>query len=309
MTTIPGTGWSRWLSVVVTAAVVVSSGAALGAGCSAGGISAAPNRPRLNVVASLFPLAEVARRVGGDRVTVIDLTPSGVEPRGLAISPLQVDQIRSADVVLDVGLGFQPAVEEVAAAADRRTDTLAVLPAIGGSEPHVWLDPIAMEQVVALVAQAFQRADPAGRATYDRGARDFTAALGALDISYRSSLADCAGHELVTSNAAFARMGARYGLNEDPIAGGSGAASDPAGRLAVLANLIRAKHVKAVFTEPLASPSAAELLARQAHVKTEALDPIEGLTGSSPPHATYLSLMADDLATLLSALGCANSEG
>ena len=63
-----------------------------------------------------------------------------------------------------------------------------------------------------------------------------------------------------------------------------------------------------MFTEPLASPSAAETLAREAHVKTEVLDPIEGLTGPAPPHASYLSLMADDLATLLSALGCANSE-
>jgi zinc transport system substrate-binding protein len=226
-----------------------------------------------------------------------------VQPRGLTIGPLQVDQIQLADVVIDIGDGFQPAVEQVAA---RRTNTVAVLPAIGGAEPHVWLDPIAMQQVVALVAQAFERADPAGRAAYQSGARDFVAALGALDISYRSSLSDCAGHELVTSNAAFARLGTRYGLNEDAISGGSG--YDPR-RLALLTDLIRAKHVKAVFTEPLSSPSAAETLGRLAHVKTEVLDPIEGLTGSDPPHATYLSLMADDLATLLSTLGCANSEG
>jgi zinc transport system substrate-binding protein len=254
------------------------------------------------VVASLFPLAEVARQVGGSRITVTDLTPTGMPPQHLAIGPNQVAQIQAADVVIELGLGFQPAVESAAAAAGKG-HVVDVLPAIGGTDPDVWLDPVLMQQVVALVAQALQQADPAGRADYRRGARDFTAGLGALDISYRSSLSDCAHHELVTAQSAFGWLSARYGLHEDAISGTSPE------RLAALADLVRSKHLTTVFTEPLVPPDGAQALAREAHVRTEVLDPIEGLTaGQNQVRTTYLSLMTDNLATLISALGCSNSE-
>jgi zinc transport system substrate-binding protein len=245
-------------------------------------------------------MAEVARQVGGTRINVTDLTPTGVPPRRLAIGPGQVAQVRAADVVIELGLGFQPAVENAAAG---KANVVAVLPAIGGTDPHVWLDPVLMQQVVALVAQTLQHADPAGRADYQRGARDFTAALGALDISYRSSLSDCARHQLVTAQGAFGRLSARYGLHEDAID-----QTSPE-RMAALADLVRSKHLTTVFTEPLASPDAALALARRTHVKPEVLDPIEGLAaGQNRVRTTYLSLMTDNLATLLSALGCRNSE-
>jgi ABC-type Zn uptake system ZnuABC Zn-binding protein ZnuA len=207
------------------AAVVAVGLAAMAGGCSSGGSSAAPAPPKLTVVADVYPLADLARRVGGSRIAVVD----------------HVDPVRGADVVLGIG---------------------GMLPAVGGTDPHVWLDPVLWQKVVAIVSQAFERADPAGRADYQRGARDFTAALGALDISYRSSLSDCAHHDFVTSQPKFGRLAARYGLVEDTIG--------------------------------------------TTHVKTVVLDPIEVLTN---PHKSYLSLMNDNLATLISALKCSNSEG
>jgi zinc transport system substrate-binding protein len=291
--------FGRWCTLVVAAAVTT--------GCSYGHTSAAlPARHRLKVVAALYPLAEVARLVGGSRVAITDLTPAGIEPHGLTLRADQVATIRDAGTVIDIGRGFQSGVEQVAASGH---NTVSVLPAIGGADPHIWLDPIAMQQVVAMVARAFERADPAGTAEYDRGTRDFDAALGALDISYRTSLADCARHDIVTSHQAFGRLAARYGLVQDAIGGLSpGPRPDPR-RLAQLADLAKRKGITTVFTEPLVSDTAAQTLAREAHLKTAVLDPIEGLTPATENgHTTYLSLMADNLDRLRSALACSNSE-
>jgi zinc transport system substrate-binding protein len=282
---------ARWVGLVVASAVL--------AGCSSG--RAKPPGPaahRLKVVASLFPLAEVARRVGGALVDVVDLTPTGVEPQGLEVSAGQLMTIHGADVMLEIGGGFQPAVEAAAAVG---SNTVAVLPAVNGGDPHVWLDPVVLQQVVRLVAVTFDRADPAGRGNYDRGARDFSAALGALDISYRTSLSDCPRHDVVTSGAAFGRMADRYGFTAHPLSG-----STPAD----LAGLIRAKGVTTILTEPLSSTQAADALARQTHVKTAVLDPIQGLTAPEQARgATYLSLMTDNREALRHALGCLTSEG
>jgi hypothetical protein len=64
-----------------------------------------------------------------------------------------------------------------------------------------------------------------------------------------------------------------------------------------------------VFDDPLTPLPAALALAQQAHVKVEPLDPITGLTGPGQAgNASYLSLMADDLAALRAALACDTSD-
>jgi zinc transport system substrate-binding protein len=35
---------------------------------------------KLNIVTSFYPMAEFARQVGGDKVTVTNLIPDGIEP-------------------------------------------------------------------------------------------------------------------------------------------------------------------------------------------------------------------------------------
>jgi zinc transport system substrate-binding protein len=248
----------------------------------------------LKVVASLFPLAEAARRVGGTRVAVTDLTPTAVEPTNLNVNSEQVAAIQGADVVLEVGRGFQPALEKAAASARA---VVAVLPTVGGDDPRVWLDPVLMEQVATVLGDALTRADPLGAKEYRQGVRDFSARLGALDIDYRSSLADCARKDIVTSAEDFGRLVNRYGLVDHAI-------TDPA-RLVPLIDLAKAKGLTTVFDEPLASTAAAGSLARRARLKLEPLDPIDGLTAAEQSRgATYVSLMTDNLARLRSALAC-----
>src|SRR5215207_8882165 len=70
---------------------------------------------RLSVVASFYPIAEAAERVGEELVLVTDLTAPGVEPHDLELTPRQLGDVASADVVLYLGGGFQPAVEDAIA--------------------------------------------------------------------------------------------------------------------------------------------------------------------------------------------------
>ena len=59
-----------------------------------------PRDGRLRVVASFYPLAEAARRIGDSCVDVVDLTPPGVEPHDLELSPDALEAIVTADVDL-----------------------------------------------------------------------------------------------------------------------------------------------------------------------------------------------------------------
>ena len=88
---------------------------------------AAPDDGRLSVVASFYPLVDATRGVGGDRVEVTNLTPAGVEPHDIELNPRQLDRVADADLVLYLGGGFQPAVEDAARRARRAVDLRAGL--------------------------------------------------------------------------------------------------------------------------------------------------------------------------------------
>jgi zinc transport system substrate-binding protein len=270
-----------------------------------------------HVVASFYPLAYAAQRVGGDRVDVANLTPAGAEPHDLELTPKQIDELLDADLVLDLGRNFQPAVEKAAEQRDGPTiKLLDVLPIKTGGkqvsegdpdalDPHVWLDPVLMSDIVTQVQRALTRADPSGRAAYRRNADAFRAQLAALDQRFSAGLADCDRKLIVTSHEAFGYLARRYGLQQEGVAGLSPDAEPDPKRLADLTDLVKREGVTVIFTEELVSPRIADTLAREAGVRTAVLDPLEGLTAAKQKHgATYTSVMDENLAKLRDALGC-----
>jgi zinc transport system substrate-binding protein len=280
---------------------------AIGAACVAavvvgGGGRADAQSSRRQIVASFYPVAYAAQRVGGDRVHVTNLTPAGAEPHDLELDPDQIDEVLDADIVFDLGDGFQPAVEQ--AAEQRDGPTVSLLRA-GTQDPHVWLDPVRMEAIVRSVQRELTKVDPKGRAVYARNAARLLTDLGALDQRYAQGLSDCARPVLVTGHEAFGHLAARYGLRQEGVAGLSPDAEPDAQRLGQLTDLVKRLGVTVVFTEDLVSPRIADTLAREAGVETETLNPLEGLTDRQiAKGATYLTVMDQNLAKLRGALGC-----
>lgn len=272
--------------------MLVASSAACGGG------SGDDSDGRLRVVAGFAPLAEVARRVGGDGVVVTDLTPAGAEPHDLELGTDAVDAVEDADLVVYVGGGFQPAVEEVAERAEGTA--LDVLRDGAGDDPHVWLDPTKLVGIVDDVAEALSDARPAGAEEFEANAAAYVAELEELDRELDAGLGTCERRLIVTAHAAFGHLAGRYDLVQRSIAGTAPDAEPDPATLAELADVVAEEGVTTIFTETLVAPDIAETLARESGVTTAVLDPIEGLARGS----TYASAMRRNLAALRSALGC-----
>ncbi len=260
---------------------------------------------RLMVVASFYPLAEAAQWVGGDLVDVVNLTPAGSEPHDLELSPDQVDRILDADLVIYLGGGIQPAVEDAVDRADVAHLDLVDDVRLEAEDPHFWLDPTRMAEATVAIGAALARAGPDDAATFSANVAEYRGELDALDAEFARVLASCARREIVTSHAAFHYLAERYGLEQLAIAGvGPESEPDPE-RLADLADLIDEHGVTTVFYETLVAPDLADTLAREAGVTTAVLDPIEGLSEEAlGDGASYVSVMEENLASLREALGC-----
>jgi zinc transport system substrate-binding protein len=295
----------RRLVAVVSVALVAN-------GCSSG-----PASDRgLSVVASFYPLAEAAERVTGDLGTVVNLTPAGVEPHDLELAPDDVEALVTADVVVYLGGGFQPAVEDAVGQAEGTlVDVLAssgeLLPPADGDEelagdPHVWLDPKRFAAIVDVIGDALADVDPDGAELLLERAASFRAELEALDGELAEGLASCERRLLVVNHAAFGYLADAYDLEQIAISGLSPEAEPDPARLAELRTFVQDEGVTTIFTEELASPEVAEALADEVGVTTEVLNPLEGLTDDElDAGEDYGSVMRDNLETLRGALGCA----
>ena len=298
------------------AALVGASLASLLSGCSRSGSAAEVDR--VSVVASFYPLAEAASKVGGDLVSVQNLTPPGVEPHDLELAPDDIEAIATADVIVYLGGGFQPAAEDALAEAEHAV-TVDALNAVATNaapaseaeegltvDPHVWLDPARYEEIVRAVADALAKADPANEATYAANAQAYVAQIAALDEEFRTGLSDCERTTIVTSHEAFGYLADAYGLTQVGILGLSPEAEPDPRRLAELRDLVEREGVTTIFAEELVSPKVAETLAGEAGVRVAVLNPIESLTDAQEKAGEdYLSLMRENLETLRKALDCA----
>jgi zinc transport system substrate-binding protein len=285
---------SRLLPLAMVAALVAC-------GCGCGARANGGGKPV--IAAAFYPLAWLAEQVAGPGFYVQNLTKPGAEPHDLELTPKAVARIESADVVLYLSHGFQPAVSKAVDQANGTVvDVLQGLPLHTASgqeagltaDPHVWLDPVLFSQIVRKIGTALQ-----GSPT------PLVKDLQKLDREYRTGLQHCQRHEIVTSHAAFGYLAQRYGLKQVAITGLTPESEPSPKQLADVVQIVKRTHATTVFFETLISPRLAETVAREVGAKTAVLDPIEGLTPAEQKAGDdYLSLMRQNLAALGKALAC-----
>jgi zinc transport system substrate-binding protein len=285
---------------------------------------------RLSVIASFYPLQELAQRIGGERISVTNLVPPGAEPHDLELTPRDMERLRQANLLLFIGNGFQPGLEKGMQAVGSlslltidATQGMQLLPGLAEEEqhasghghgadegtpldPHVWLDPLLMRDVAARVRDALIAIDPAGRDQFEANARALQAQYEDLDQAFRQGLQSCQRRQIVTSHAAFGYLARRYGLEQIPILGLAPDAEPSPARMQEIARFARSQNVKVIYFETLVDSRLSETIAREVGATTLVLNPIEGLTSDEQARGVgYLDLMRQNLANLRMGLDCA----
>lgn len=294
-------------------------------GCSQGTSKSATDG-RLQVVASLYPLAWLAEQVGGTRVDVTNLVPPGAEPHDIELTPRQVAAMSEADLVvyephvaaavdagvvaakprnaLDVtkSVGMLTVAQEAAAGADK-TDSADDTEDHGPYDPHFWLDPSKVASAAKEIASELSTIDPEHQQTYQSNLTKVTGELDSLDAEFKNGLATCQRKEFITTHAAFGYLAVRYHLTQIGVAGLSPDEEPSPSRIAEVQRLAKQYGVTTIFSEVLVSPALANTIAGDLKLKTDVLDPIEGITSESRG-TDYPSVMRANLTALQKANGC-----
>lgn len=287
------------------------------AGCAAPA-PAPDGKPQ--IVAAMYPFAFIAGAIAGDNADVTTLVPPGTEPHDYELTPHQAALLNQATLVVyqrGVDAAIDTAVAQAAPAHTVETGSLVqlLLASADGADttgetqndyaydPHTWLDPNNMTVFANAVANAIAAADPAHAADYQANLASLTVQLGTLDRQYRTGLAYCQRTAFLTTHAAFGYLAKQYGLRQLAIAGVTPEDEPSPKRLGEMAAQARTLGLTTVFFETLVSPDYADTIAADLNLRTDVLDPIEGLTSASRG-ADYLQIMSSNLAALRQANGC-----
>jgi ABC-type Zn uptake system ZnuABC Zn-binding protein ZnuA len=259
---------------------------------------------RHSVAASIFPIYDIVRRVGGDRLQVQLVLPPGRTTHYYDPSPQEVARLSSASLVFAVGLGLDswlaPIVESAGAGKARIFDLgplvdpmlvpAGVVKAEAGAaviDPHFWMDPVRMLRATDLVVDACRNLDPEGGPGYASRGDAVKASFRTLHADLVRRSARWQGRRVVTFHGSLFYFADRYGFEVaavvEPVAG-----REPTAReIGLLVALAREKSVLALFSEPQLDRRAAEVIAHEADLPLLPVDPVGGFPGTE----TYEALM------------------
>lgn len=310
----------KWRTLVSTSITLIAM--IVLAGCGGQAKVVTPDSAgKIKVVATVYPVYEFVKQVGGDKVDVVMLIPPGAEPHDWEPTAKDIARIKGAKVFAYHGAGFEP-IEKLLT-KDVLGTTLPVevskgvtpLPATHEADSkknnqhdhegdsHMWTDPLSAQQEVNNIAQALAMADEKNAAYYKENAEKYNKQLTELDQEYKTTLANISRKDIITSHEAFGYLAARYGLHQVGIMGLSPDAEPTPDRMAEITKFCREHKVNYIFFETLASPKLAQTIAHETGAELLVLNPVENLTEEEMKQGkNYISIMKENLVNLAKAL-------
>lgn len=190
------------------------------------GTQAETSQPRpLSIVATTTIVADLCRVIGGDRVTVVSVIGPNQDPHSFRPSFQELARIRSADILVSVGLhleaGLQKVLEQVSAQKPLITLAASIPPGAliredgpsGTPDPHFWMDVSLWAGAAEYLAHELGAIDVGSRQEYLRRGEDYRRHLTALHRELGAKLKDFASGQRVlgTPHGSLAYFGAAYG--------------------------------------------------------------------------------------------------
>ena len=281
---------------------------------------------KIQVVTTLFPLYDFAKRIGGEKAEVSMLLPPGVEPHSFEPRPENVVRVNRADLFIYTNPLMEPWAAGIIAGIDRGKVVIveggkgiALMQAPGAdphdhghagerdqgtADPHVWLDLDNARHIAGNILAAFVTRDPANKAYYQQNADKLTAELAALDERFRQTLEKCPKKVLLHGgHYAFGYLAKRYGLRYISASAVNAEAEPTPAKLAELVQLMRRERLNYVYTEELLSPRVAETIARETGAKVLMLRAGHNVTKEELERGvSFVSIMEDNLRNLKTGL-------
>ena len=275
---------------------------------------------KIPVIASIFPVADMVKQVGGMYVDVTIIIPSGASPHTYEPRPSLLKKISEAHVFFMIGAGLELWAGNFVRLSNNQLITVKLSEGIsliklskhhhgdtdisdtesGFANPHIWLDPKIAKLMVNKIISVLCKIDNKHMKYYEKRGLAYLDKLDELHVSIASTVEKFKIRKYVCFHPAWDYFARQYKLESVGVIEAAPGRSPTPRSIKKIVSLIIKHDIRAVFAEPQLNPKVAEVIAREAGVKVLFLDPMGGpdIKGRS----SYFDLMKYNLGVLQEAM-------
>lgn len=271
---------------------------------------------KVQVVATLFPMYDWVKQIGGDKVEVSLLLSGGAGAHDVSFTPQAAIQLSQADLLIMNGAGLETYLDTAELENGNSNLTIikmdsAITDGIELDEeekeehplsrfnPHIWLSPEQVIKQARLIQQTLITIDPDNTAYYQEQGQKYLTELAALDAKYTSTTAEFSQKSFIAFHDAMPYVARDYGLEQIAVIEDFPGTAPSPQDIVNLHSIITNTGVNIIFTEPQFSPQVAQTLAADTGAKLAEFDTLET---ADPEKDTYISKMTTNLANMESVM-------
>jgi zinc transport system substrate-binding protein len=281
-------------------------------------------------MATIFPVYDFARNIGGDKINVKMLLPPGTDAHHYELRPEDIAKVTKADIFLFTNFELEQWAYKIIKAADKNTNMLAIetgngtvlMPLnkentakgknenheenISRFDPHIWMDMDNAQKMVDNIADAFIKKDSRNSDYYKKNAGDYKLKLAALDQRYRIELTGCRTKTILhAGHSAFAYLARRYNLQYIAVYNVFADAEPSPQQVFTLIEQIKNEKVPFIYYEDMINPRLAQTIAQETGSGLLKLNNGHDISKKDLDQGvTFISIMENNLTNLKKGMKC-----
>jgi len=229
---------------------------------------------KIGVAVSIGPEVEFVKAVGGDKVNVALMVPSGSDPHTYEPLPGQLSQVSNGKMYAEVGTPVEFETNYMDKIKSANPNMLVVncsqgiklIPNTAENnantiDPHIWTDPKNAKIMVENICQGLVQIDPADKDYFQKNRDQYLQQLDELDKNTTELFKGKQNTTIVIFHPAFGYYCKNYNLTM--VAAMINDEEPSPQRIAMLVNVAKQNNIKAVFTEPQYDPKYMQSVASQ----------------------------------------------
>lgn len=320
------------LLFILTSMLLVT---ACGQNKSASTTDANGSTEKLEIMTTLYPLADFTKKIGGTHVEVDSILPPGANAHTFEPTPKTMIKLADSDLFIYMGAGLEGFADSAAKTLkDGEVELVEASEGVtfevfqsnhdndhndhdeeesqqseelhndpGDVDPHVWLDPILAIDLADHIKSKLIQAKPEAKEDFEKNFQELKQRLEKLDQSYQHMVKQVERKEILVSHAAYGYWEHRYGLEQISVSGLSPTNEPTQNQIKEIIEETREHEIKYILFEQNVSTKPAKTIKKQLDLEILYLHNLSVLTEENVKNKEdYFSLMEHNLSTLQKAL-------
>jgi len=258
-------------------------------------LSGKSNNKKFKIITTIYPYYLIVKDIVKDRADLEVFLLKNVSPHAYSPTPKDIKRLNNADLVISNGLYLEANLIKILDALGEKhisasdfidkkelykedvkvSGKIVQKPNLElGINPHVWVDPIFLIDIVNGIKEEIKSRDPANSKFYEEHCSNVIGDFIEIDRKIKEERKKYSQANIIVYHDGFRYFAGRYNINILAVIEPSPGQKPTPRRLVEIKEKVLNNDITAIFKEPELNPKGAEILAKELNLKILILDPL-----------------------------------